>query len=108
MLILDHKRKKLKILFSSKNKEYMVSGTSTLTSNLPGMSEEYKQYVYLIEDETVEGLTNTLRGFLSKTKEELHQKGMIARWYVLHNKNNVIQAKKMIDMINEMNSKKDK
>jgi hypothetical protein len=53
MLILDHKRKKLKILFSSKNKEYMVSGTSTLTSNLPGMSEEYKQYVYLIEDETV-------------------------------------------------------
>lgn len=74
----------------------MVSGTSTLTSNLPGMSEEYKQYVYLIEDETVEGLTNTLRSVLLKTKEELHQKGMIARDYVLYNKNNIVQAKKIV------------
>jgi len=90
MLILDHKRKKLKILFSSKNKEYMVSETSTLTSNLSGMSKEYKQYVYLIEDETVERLTNTLRDILSKTKEELHQKGMIERDYILYNKNDIV------------------
>jgi len=97
-----------KYSFPSKNMEYMVSGTPTLTTSLPGMPEEYKQYVYIIDDETVEGLTKTLKGVLSKTKEELHLKGMIARDYVLHNKNNVIQAKKMIDMINEMNSKKDK
>ena len=90
-----------KYSFPSKNMEYMVSGTPTLTTSLPGMPEEYKPYVYLIEDETVEGLTNTLRVVLSKTREELHQKGMIARDYILHNKNNVIQAKKMIDMINE-------
>jgi len=105
MLILDHKRKKLKILFSSKNKKYMVSGTSTLTSNLPGMPEEYKQYVHIIEDETVEGLTNTLKVVLSKTKEELHQKGMIAGDYVLYNKNDIVQAKKIVELIEMMNSK---
>ena len=81
----------------------MVSGTSTLTSNLPGMPEEYKQYVYLIEDETVGGLTNMLRVVLSKTKKELHQKGMVVKDFVLHNKNKVIQAKKIIDMITMIN-----
>ena len=90
-----------KYSFPSKNMEYMVSGTPTLTSNLPGMPEEYKQYVYLIENETVEGLTNTLRTILSKTKEELHQKGMIAKNFVLHNKNNLTQAKKILDLINK-------
>ena len=90
-----------KYSFPSKNMEYMISGTPTLTSNLPGMPKEYKQYVYLIDDETVEGLTNTLRVILSKTKEELHQKGMIAKDFVLHNKNNIIQAKKILDIINK-------
>ena len=90
-----------KYSFPSKNMEYMVSGTPTLTSNLPGMPEEYQQYVYLIEDDTVEGITNTLRDVLSKTPEELHQKGMRARDFVLDNKNNVVQAGKIIEMINE-------
>ena len=65
------------------------------------MPKEYKQYVYLIDDETVEGLTNTLRAILSKTREELHQKGMIAKDFVLHNKNKIIQAKKILDIINK-------
>ena len=97
-----------KYSFPSKNMEYMVSGTPTLTTNLPGMPEEYKKYVYLIEDETVEGLTNTLRVVLSKPKEELHQKGMMAKDFVLHNKNNLLQAKKIIDMINKTKNKKAK
>ena len=86
----------------------MASGTPTLTANLPGMPEEYKEYVYLIEDETVEGLSKTLRVVLLKTKEELQQKGMASKDFVLKNKNNVMQAKKIINMINEMKSKKSK
>lgn len=88
-----------KYSFPSKNMEYMVSGTPTLTSNLPGMPEEYQEYVYLIEEETVEGLTSKLRDVLLKTREELHQRGMEARGYVLDNKNNVVQACKIIEMI---------
>jgi hypothetical protein len=33
---------------------------------------------------------------------------MMAKDFVLHNKNNMVQAKKITDMINEMKSKKDK
>ena len=58
-----------------------------------------------LEDETEEGLTNTLRGVLSKAKEELHQKGMTARDYVLYNKNDIVQAKKIVELIEMMNSK---
>jgi len=90
-----------KYSFPSKNMEYMVSGTPILTTNLPGMPEEYKRYVYLIEDETVEGLTETLKRILSKSKEELHEKGEKAKKFVLEEKNNILQAKKIINMCNK-------
>ena len=38
-----------KYSFPSKNMEYMATGTPVLTTNLPGMPEEYKLYVYLME-----------------------------------------------------------
>ena len=53
------------------------------------MSEEYKQYLYLIVDETVERLTKILKGVLSKTNEELHQKEIEAKDFALHNKNSI-------------------
>lgn len=88
-----------KYSFPSKNMEYMVSGTPILTTNLPGMPEEYKRYVYLIEDETEEGLTNMLKVVISKTREELYQKGQEAKQFVLENKNNVVQADKILGII---------
>lgn len=94
-----------KYSFPSKNMEYMVSGTPVLTTRLPGMPEEYEPYVYLIEDETVAGLASVLREILSFSREDLHQKGAEAKKFVLENKNNVVQAGKVVDMINsEMNN----
>lgn len=90
-----------KYSFPSKNMEYMVSGTPVLTTQLPGMPAEYEPYVYLIEDETVEGLANALKSVFSLSREELHQKGQEAKQFVLENKNNVVQARKMIEMINK-------
>lgn len=88
--------------FPSKNMEYMVSGTPTLTTKLSGMPEEYYEYVYLIENETTEGLSFTLRNVLSIPREELHEKGLKAKEFVLHEKNNLIQAKKLLKIIEEL------
>ena len=77
----------------------MASGTPVLTTRLPGMPEEYEQYVYLIEDESVEGLAQTLKAILAKPTEELHQKGQEAKEFVLQNKNNLVQAGKVIGMM---------
>ena len=88
-----------KYSFPSKNMEYMASGTPLLTTNLPGMPKEYLDYVYILEDESVEGMAETIGRVLSKTKEALHEKGMAAREFVLREKNETAQAKRIIDML---------
>ncbi len=88
-----------KYSFPSKNMEYMVSGTPTLTTNLPGMPEEYKKFVYLFNDESVNGMHQTLKILLGKPKEELHQFGQNAKNFVLNKKNNVVQTKRIIKFL---------
>lgn len=88
-----------KYSFPSKNMEYMVSGTPVLTTCLPGMPQEYEPCVYLFEDETIEGMSTTLKCVLNKSKKELHEKGEEARKFVLKNKNNIVQAQRILDMI---------
>lgn len=88
-----------KFSFPSKNMEYMVSGTPILTTKLPGMPLEYYEYVYLFEDESVEGMTKTLKGLLLKPEKELMCLGSKARQFVLNNKSNLIQAKRILDFL---------
>lgn len=91
-----------KYSFPSKNMEYMVSGTAVLTTALPGMPEEYKQYVYLIEDESVEGISNAFKNIAKLSDEEVVNKGRLAREFVLSEKNNKIQTEKIIELINRI------
>ena len=51
----------VKYSFPSKTMEYMASGTPVLTTVLPGMPKEYHPYVYLLEDETSDGITEKLK-----------------------------------------------
>jgi len=87
-----------KYSFPSKTLEYMASGTPVLTTKLPGMPKDYYPYVYLIEDETAEGLKENLQDLLARPMEELHDKGAEAKDFVLSEKNNVFQAAKMIEL----------
>lgn len=88
-----------KYSFPSKIIEYMASGTPVLTTKLPGMPEEYYDYVYLFEDESVEGMAKTIDRILKLPKEELHAKGAAAKEFVLREKNNIVQAKRIVEMI---------
>ena len=90
-----------KYSFPSKNMEYMVSGTAVLTTNLPGMPSEYKQYVYLIEDETEDGICTAFKKIAMLNENEVIEKGKEARDFVLSKKNNKIQTEKIIRMVNE-------
>lgn len=92
----------VKYSFPSKTMEYMASGTPVLTTVLPGMPEEYHPYVYLIEDETPEGIRKSLERVLSQTDDKLFQKGNEARRFILENKNNVIQGKKILELLETM------
>lgn len=88
-----------KFSFPSKNLEYMVSGTAVLTTKLPGMPEEYCDYVYLAQEESPEGFAKRFRELLSLPREELDHKGAQARKFVLEHKNNVVQAQKILDLL---------
>lgn len=88
-----------KYSFPSKNLEYMVSGTPLLTTNLPGMPKEYLNYVFIFEDETVDGMKVKLRDVLTMTRQDLYQKGVSAREYVIAYKNETVQAKRIINFI---------
>ena len=89
----------VKYSFPSKTMEYMASGTPVLTTRLPGMPKEYYPYVYFIEEESADGIAAALKAVLEHTDEELFRKGQEARDFVLNGRNNVVQAKKLLQML---------
>lgn len=79
--------------------EYMASGTPLLTTKLPGMPAEYHPYVYLIEDETAEGVAECLKSIMTAPLDERTEKGLAAREFVLKNKSNRAQAGRLIEFM---------
>ena len=88
-----------KYSFPSKNMEYMASGTAVLTTDLPGMPEEYKKYVYIIEKEDKNGVKTALFNVLSSDDKDIREKGLSARQFVLTEKNSKIQAGKVLSLL---------
>ena len=85
--------------FPSKNMEYMASGTALLTTHIPSMPDEYLPYIFVLKDETAEGLEKMLRYIFSKPGEELYEMGKSAQNFVFSNKTGKIQAKKIVDFL---------
>lgn len=88
-----------KYSFPSKNMEYMLSGTPILTTILPGMPKEYYDYVYLIEEETKEGIIEQFNKIFCQKKSDLIEFGKKAQDFVLKKKNNKFQLERIINFI---------
>lgn len=87
----------VKYSFPSKNLEYMFSGTPFMTTKLPGMPKEYEDYVYLIEDESADGIADALRKVYNIDIVDQRAKGKRAQQFVAEKKNCVVQAKKILE-----------
>jgi len=88
--------------FPSKNLEYMASGTPVLTTRLCGMPREYDAYAYLFSDESVEGMAKTLMLVLAEPRETLHARGQAAKAFVLEQKSNTAQAKRLATFLQSL------
>lgn len=88
-----------KMSFPSKIIEYMASGTPVLVTNIPSIGDEYKEYQYRIEDESVEGLAAALKEVLNLPLDELRAKGNAAKEFILKNKTIGHQCWKVFDLI---------
>ncbi|MBO5407331.1 MAG: glycosyltransferase [Bacteroidales bacterium] len=88
-----------KYSFPSKNMEYMASGTPLLTTKLPGMPDDYYEYVYTFEDETVYGMYLTILNTINLGINELIKKGRKSQQFVLSKKNNIVQTKRILELL---------
>lgn len=85
-----------KYSFPSKTLEYMVSGTPVVMYKLDGIPDEYNEFIYYVDGD----MKTKLEEVLTKDNDELYKFGRDAKKFVLENKNNICQAKKILDMTN--------
>jgi len=88
-----------KFSFPSKNIEYMSIGTPLITTKLKGIPNDHFPHIYIIEEESILGIYNSLTYVLEKSNDELHQFGLRCKEFTLKEKNNIVQTKKIIDML---------
>lgn len=90
-----------KYSFPSKTMEYMASGTPVIMYKLDGVPDEYDKYLYYVDDNSVETLTNKIVEVCSQSDEERKRFGERARKFILENKNYIKQTKKILDFISK-------
>jgi glycosyltransferase involved in cell wall biosynthesis len=89
-----------KYSFPSKIMEYMISGTPTLIYRLPGIPDEYYDFLFTIEGDSPEDIASRICQIFNYSTEELLEFGAKAQTFVISKKNNIIQAQRIIDLIN--------
>lgn len=65
------------------------------------MPDEYLPYVYIFDDETVEGFSKKMQEILSLPMAKLKKKGEDAKQFVLSKKNNIFQAERIASFVFE-------
>lgn len=85
--------------FPSKIREYMLSGRPVLSTLSPGIPDEYYEHMYILKEESVEGLSQSIHEICSKSADELSSVGANARSFVLTQKNWSQQARRIMDFL---------
>ena len=92
-----------KYSFPSKTMEYLASGVPLVAYKLDGMPDEYDGYINYVPDNLPESLAEEILKVLEMSEEKRKEKGEAARRFVLENKNNIVQSKKILDFISQNN-----
>lgn len=96
---IDHKISM--VTFPSKIMEYMVSGTPVLTTKLNGLSEEYLDKMFIVEDNEPCKLATKINEIVKMSNIELDNKAMKARNFVLEHKTWEKQGEKIYQFLKE-------
>lgn len=96
---LSSKTPYIQYSFPSKLLEYMVTGRPVITTNLPGIPEDYHEYLFILDDETPLGLAKLIKNICSKSPQELLAFGYAAQEFVRTKKNYLQQGKRLYEFI---------
>lgn len=85
--------------FPSKLFEYMASGVPVLTFLLGGIPQEYRDYLYMLDECDVKSLSGGIQKILSIPEEDLIQKGKKAKEFILSEKTSAKQSARIVEFI---------
>jgi len=88
--------------FPSKNLEYLTSGRPVLICRMDGVPKEYYEYVYAMESNSAESMSEKLMEILNKSDSELTEFGIRGMNFVFDKKNKFRQGEKLFNLINRI------
>ena len=88
--------------FPSKTSEYMSTGRPVLTTKLPGIPEEYKQYLFFFPGDSINDICDGIIHLCSVDENTIEEKGSLGQKFVFEERNNLIQGKRMLSFFNEL------
>jgi glycosyltransferase involved in cell wall biosynthesis len=91
-----------KYFFPGKMMEYLASGTAVVTTCTGHTEEEFGDFVYLLRDETPQGLAEIIRYVAAEDAEVRAILGRTAREYMARHKTWEAQARKVAQFIREV------
>lgn len=93
-----------KYSFPSKTMEYLLSGTAVVSTRLPGIPDEYFEYMYAFDGFTAEEMSLKLEEIFSQSIDAINTVGKKGHEFVLKEKNNLIMAKKIYEFLKSENN----
>lgn len=88
-----------KYSFPSKIMEYLLSGTPALIHKLPGIPEEYYQFLFTFDSCDPKAVADKICEVINLGDRYLEERGQQGRKFVLERKNNVIQSRMLFNLI---------
>lgn len=86
-----------KYCFPSKLFEYMLSGKPVLSTVIGGIPEEYFNYIIRIEYLKAENIKEAILKVAKMPEEKRNEIGEKAKRFIVENKNNIVQGKKIVE-----------
>lgn len=88
-----------KYSFPSKTMEYLASGSVVLMAKLPGIPLEYDKFLKYCNMDSPEVIAEAINNLISLGIDELSNLGSSGKLFVLNEKNNQIQSKRLLKFV---------
>ena len=88
-----------KYSFPSKTMEYLLAGKSVIINKLSGIPEEYYNYAFTPENETIKAFSQCISDVLNMDKDLRIQRAKAGRQFIMECKNSAVQMKRVLTMI---------